>query len=57
MSFTRNLLENGMTSFNCIRGGAGGNGLPKVGGIGGSGGSVIVEASDKVSTYNLYRKY
>jgi hypothetical protein len=43
-----------MTSFNCFRGGAGGNGLPKVGGIGGSGGSVIVEASDKVSTYNLY---
>ena len=31
-----------------FRGGTGGNGIPKVGGIGGPGGNVIVEADSKV---------
>ena len=32
-----------------VRGGSGGNGLPKVGGIGGNGGSITIKASDTVS--------
>ncbi len=35
-----------------FRGGTGGNGIPKVGGIGGPGGNVIVEADSKVEFFN-----
>ena len=36
-----------------VRGGNGGNGLPQYGGIGGTGGNVIVKVSDKVCTLYL----
>ncbi|GFR14332.1 GTP-binding protein 10 [Trichonephila clavata] len=39
------------------RGGRGGNGLPKYGGIGGKGGDVYVEAKDSYTLSQLKKKY
>ena len=39
------------------RGGAGGQGLPKYGGVGGNGGSVVIVAKDKQTLVNVYKKY
>ncbi|CAH0391124.1 unnamed protein product [Bemisia tabaci] len=40
-----------------VRGGAGGPGLPKFGGIGGNGGSVIIEAEEGATLKSIRQKY
>ncbi|KAL1512507.1 hypothetical protein ABEB36_002089 [Hypothenemus hampei] len=39
-----------------VSGGAGGNGLPKFGGIGGNGGNVIVEAKEGITLENVFKQ-
>ncbi|XP_076463498.1 GTP-binding protein 10-like [Babylonia areolata] len=40
-----------------VRGGAGGQGLPKYGGIGGKGGDIVVVCEKKQTLVNMYRRY
>lgn len=54
---TRKYLRSGFRDFLkvYVQGGAGGNGLPKYGGVGGKGGDVIAVAKDNISLDHVYK--